>query len=104
MPPSARYAWAGPAGPAQARSPENDAPATDRGRGVATAEELHRLIADRANDPQVPDLTPPAPGWADTPEDPKRRHIRMRERRIRHLERRLHGASRTMDRAVDQEQ
>ena len=70
--------------------------------GIATRKELDKLIEDRRNDPPVPHLDHPKPSWMMDADDPVRRRIRMRERRIRYLENRLSGASRTMEREFDQ--
>ena len=63
---------------------------------IATRKELERLIADRKNDPPVPDLDHPKPNWMVDADDPRRRHIRMRERRINHLRERLEGNARKL--------
>ncbi len=73
----------------------------DRKRGIATREELDQLIADRQNDPARLELhySPPALGGGAGQQ--KQTHIRMRERRIRYLERRLNGAARSMEREFE---
>ena len=71
-------------------------------REIASRKELQRLKLDRRNDPPVPFLNHPRPAWADNADDPVRRQIRMRERRIRKLENRLDGAVKKMERDFDQ--
>ena len=70
-------------------------------RGIATRKELKRLIADRKNDPPTPERNHPTPSWVENTEDPKRVHIRMRERRIRFLTNRLDGVQQKMEREFD---
>ncbi|MEP3247771.1 MAG: hypothetical protein ABJN40_07405 [Sneathiella sp.] len=75
---------------------------TDKKPDIATKTELDRLLADRENDPPVPELNHPRPSWVDDNEDPRRVHMRMRERRINHLESRLDGAAQKVERDFDQ--
>lgn len=70
----------------------------DEKRGIATRQELDALIADRKNDPPVPALNHPKPSWVLSAEDRDRVRMRMRERRIHYLERRLSGATQKMER------
>lgn len=72
-------------------------------KSIATTRlELARLIDDRKNDPSVATLNHPRPSWMLDADDPVRRHIRIRERRIRYLENRLDGASQNFEREFDQ--
>ena len=71
---------------------------------IATREELDLLIADRDLDPSVPELNHPKPSWVTHTADPRRVHMRMRERRINHLEKRLDQASRNMRHGFENEQ
>ncbi|MEP3124342.1 MAG: hypothetical protein ABJO52_20885 [Nisaea sp.] len=68
---------------------------------IATRDELDHLIADRKNDPEVPEYNHPAPSWIDNSEDPKRIQMRMRERRINYLESRLNSAGREFEREFE---
>lgn len=77
--------------------------AEDQSRSIASRVELERLIDDRRNDPPVPELNHPKPSWMLDAEDPKRKHIRMRERRIRYLARRLDKATMEMEQEFDHE-
>ncbi|SFO40872.1 hypothetical protein SAMN04488056_105255 [Cohaesibacter marisflavi] len=63
---------------------------------IATREELDQLIADREKDPPIPEYNYPKPSWIEDSGDTDRAWMRMRERRINHLEKRLDNASRTM--------
>lgn len=68
----------------------------------STRDELEYWKADRKNDQPYIHNDYPRPSWMVDPYDEKRRHIRMRERRIRHLENRLNGAVNKMERDFDQ--
>lgn len=74
----------------------------DGSRNIVSRHELARLIADRKNDPPAAQLDHPKPNWVLDSEDPARRRMRMRERRIRYLTNRLDGAAKTMEREFDQ--
>ena len=76
--------------------------ADDKKYGLATRQELNRLLEDRKNDPPAPALDHPKPNWVLDSEDPKRRHIRMRERRIRHLMDRLHKSKNKLEHDFEQ--
>ena len=69
---------------------------------IVTRTELDRWKDDRKNDPETPELNHPKPSWMDDAQDPKRRHMRMREHRINHLETRLDGAQQKMERDFEQ--
>lgn len=71
---------------------------------IATREELDQLIADRDNDPSIPEYNYPKPSWVEDSDDADRTWMRMRERRINHLEKRLDQASRTMRHDFENEQ
>lgn len=61
-------------------------------RGPVSRAELDRLIADRRNDPSMPQLRHPKPNWVLDPTDTRREHIRGREKRINTIEKRLRGS------------
>lgn len=69
---------------------------------IATRAELDRWIEDRKTDPTVPELNHPKPSWVDDPDDSDRMRMRMRERRINHLENRLDQAANEMEQEFDQ--
>jgi hypothetical protein len=71
---------------------------------IATRDELDRLIADRDNDHDRLTYEHPKPSWVDDPDDTDRIHIRMRERRINHLENRLGSASHDLRHDFENEQ
>lgn len=57
---------------------------------ISSRAELERLRMDRQDDLEHLHLDHPAPSWVDTEaEHPRRMHMRMRERRIAMLEKRL---------------
>ncbi|TLP43455.1 hypothetical protein FDK21_18055 [Cohaesibacter sp. CAU 1516] len=70
---------------------------------IVTRNELDQLIADRDNDPTVPEYNYPKPSWIEDSDDSDRAWMRMRERRINHLEKRLDSASRTMRHGFENE-
>ena len=76
----------------------------DKKPDIATREELDLLIADRENDPQTPELNHPKPSWIVDSDDTDRTWMRMRERRINHLEKRLDHASSDMRHSFENEQ
>lgn len=67
---------------------------------IATRADVDRLKADREND-HARAAPAPKPTWATEASTPSEKHIRMRERRIRHLENRLEGAKQKMEQAWD---
>lgn len=69
-------------------------------RSIPTRAELLQLIADRAKDPPIPELTFDPP-WMFDAGDEVRKHIRERERRINRLKTRLHKATRDMEQEFD---
>lgn len=73
-----------------------------RQQPIVTRAGIERLKEDRKNDPAIPAYDYPRPSWMDNADDPKRVHIRMRERYIRYGENRLDGAKKTMEREFDQ--
>jgi len=77
---------------------------TNTPKDVATHEELQRLIDDRKNDPELLTPKPPRPSWVEDANHDIRKHMRMRERRIRYLQNRLDGAQKRMERDFDQSQ
>lgn len=69
---------------------------------IVTRAELDHWIEDRKNDPPVPEYNYPKPNWIDNVDHSARVHMRMRERRINHLETRLDKAGNEMEREFDQ--
>lgn len=68
---------------------------------IKTRAELDMLIADRRNDPPTPALDHPKPSWMLDSDHEERVHVRMRERRIRYLTRRLDKATMEMENEFD---
>ena len=56
---------------------------------ISSMAELERLRADRENDAEHLKAEHPRPSWAAETEHPHQMHMRMRERRISFLEKRL---------------
>lgn len=71
-------------------------------RRIVTRTGIEALKNDRKNDPAIPVYDYPRPSWMDNADDPKRVHIRMRERYIRYGENRLDIAKKSMEREFDQ--
>ncbi len=69
---------------------------------IVTKTELENLIADRENDPSTPELNHPKPSWVDDSEDPRRVHMRMRERRINYIEKRFDTVSQELEQDWEQ--